>query len=128
MTSPACALTSTSRWRRSAGWPDIIGRGAEDLERFEEAYLGEWDSLAAYADQLFADLGYDELLTGCIPAGMQPYVQFDAEGFGRDLTLAAVSVTPRRLAAACGSSTIGCKGCCGINTDLMRMRICQRTM
>lgn len=70
-----------------AAWADIAGRDEETLQRFEEAYLGHWDSLAAYADELFEDLGYAELLEQAMPAGMQPYVRFDAEAFGRDLHL-----------------------------------------
>ncbi len=70
-----------------AAWADIAGRDEETLQRFEEAYLGHWDSLAAYADELFEDLGYAELLDKAMPAGMQPYVRFDAEAFGRDLHL-----------------------------------------
>jgi antirestriction protein len=70
-----------------AAWADIAGRDEETLERFEEAYLGQWDSLAAYAEELFEDLGYADLLDQAMPAGMQPYVRFDAEAFGRDLYL-----------------------------------------
>ena len=70
-----------------SAWADIAGRDEETLARFEEAYLGHWDSLAAYADDLFEDLGYAELLDKAMPAGMQPYVRFDAEAFGRDLDL-----------------------------------------
>ncbi len=70
-----------------AAWTDIAGRDAETLEAFEASYLGEWDSLAAYAEHLFAELGYQEQLDRAVPPGMQPYVRFDSEAFGRDLHL-----------------------------------------
>lgn len=70
-----------------AAWADIAGREPETLGRFEEGFLGHWESLADYADQLFDDLGYAELLAKVIPDGLQAYVRFDAEAFGRDLHL-----------------------------------------
>ena len=70
-----------------AGWAEIIGRESDDLMRFQAAYLGRWDSLSQYAEHLFEELGYADLLARTMPAHMQPYVRFDAESFGRDLTL-----------------------------------------
>ncbi len=70
-----------------AAWAEIAGREPDDLGRFGAAYLGRWDSLLQYAEQLFEDLGYAELLAQALPREMQPYVRFDAEGFGRDLVL-----------------------------------------
>jgi len=70
-----------------AAWADIAGRDAETLARFEEGYLGRWDSLTAYAEQLFDDMGYEQELAKVIPDGLRAYVRFDAEGFGRDLHL-----------------------------------------
>ncbi len=70
-----------------AAWSDIAGRDAETLEAFEASYLGEWGSLAAYAEHLFEELGYQEQLDQAVPPCMQPYVRFDSEAFGRDLQL-----------------------------------------
>jgi antirestriction protein len=59
--------------------------GEQDLERFEEAYLGHWDSVTAYAEELLSDLGLVQDIERVVPEGLRPYVTIDAEGFGRDL-------------------------------------------
>lgn len=66
----------------------ILGsRSAEDLERFDEAYLGHFESTQEYAENLVDDLGYDDLIERAIPESLHPYVHFDTEGFARDLEL-----------------------------------------
>lgn len=58
---------------------------AEELDDFEDAYLGHWDSVDAYAEQLIDDLGYDELLDRAVPESLRPYVQIDTEQLARDM-------------------------------------------
>lgn len=70
-----------------AAWADVAGRDAETLARFEEGYLGRWDSLADYAEHQFEELGYAQVLDQVVPDGLRAYVRFDAEAFGRDLHL-----------------------------------------
>lgn len=53
----------------------------EYLERFEDAYRGEWRDLAEYAAELADDMG---IFQGA-PDLLRTY--FDAEAFGRDLRL-----------------------------------------
>lgn len=57
-----------------------------ELDRFEEAYRGEWPSVTAYADELLTDLGATETLER-VPDWLQPYMTLDIEGFARDLCL-----------------------------------------
>jgi hypothetical protein len=40
-----------------AVWADLVGDDPEALRRFDEAFLGSWDSAADFADQLIAELG-----------------------------------------------------------------------
>jgi antirestriction protein len=54
---------------------------------FEDAYLGCFESLEAYAEQLLDDLGYDTALESAVPEFLQPYVKIDVEGFARDLEM-----------------------------------------
>lgn len=71
-----------------AHWVALEGTTTSDLlARFEDAYLGHWESIEAFAENLFDDFGYQETLDQLIPEHLQPYVRFDAEAFGRDLTL-----------------------------------------
>lgn len=67
-----------------AGW-----LGVEDatLDRFEQHYRGTWESLPAYVEELFADLGVEDYLQG-VPEWIRPYVRVDIETFARDLELA----------------------------------------
>lgn len=57
------------------------------LARFEDAYLGHWESIEAFAESLFDAFGYQEILDQAIPEHLQAYVRFDAEAFARDLNL-----------------------------------------
>lgn len=56
-------------------------------ERFEDAYLGHFDSVVEYIEQFVDDMAYDQLLDEVVPAAIRPYVQIDVAGFARDLQL-----------------------------------------
>lgn len=56
------------------------------IEDFEASYVGEYQSLTDYAEDVLDDLGLSQLLD-VIPEGLRPYVRIDAEAFGRDLEL-----------------------------------------
>ena len=69
-----------------AHWAAISGTSDRDeLARFDDVYLGHWESVAAYAEELLEDLGIDDLLERAIPEHLQAYVHVDVEGFARDL-------------------------------------------
>lgn len=72
-----------------AHWAALVGTTERDaLDRFEDAYLGHYESIEAYAEALFDDLGYQDLVERAIPEHLQPYLRLDVEGFARDLELA----------------------------------------
>lgn len=69
-----------------AHWAAICGTGDRDeLARFDDVYLGHWNSVEAYAEELLNDLGIEELLEREVPEHLQPYVTVDVDGFARDL-------------------------------------------
>jgi len=71
-----------------AHWAALIGTNdREGLARFEDAYLGHWDSREAYAEELIGDLGYGRQFDEAVPEFLRPYVTFDVEGMARDLEL-----------------------------------------
>jgi antirestriction protein len=77
-----------------AHWAAIVGTAdAESLARFEDTYLGAYESLASYAEEFLDDLGYLDAVEAAVPEGMQPYVSVDIAGFARDLELAGDIVT-----------------------------------
>ena len=67
-------------------WAALVGTDPAQLELFEDAYRGHWESVTEYADQLLDDLGATEVLEA-IPDWLQPYMQLDVDQFARDLEL-----------------------------------------
>lgn len=70
-----------------AAWADQCEQDVARLGQFEEAYLGEWDSLERYAEELLDDLGVSEIIEQAIPTSLQPYVRVDYQAFAHDLQL-----------------------------------------
>lgn len=69
-----------------AHWAAICGTSDPDeLARFDDVYLGHWNSVEAYAEELLDDLGIEELLEREVPEHLQAYVTVDVDGFARDL-------------------------------------------
>ena len=67
-------------------WAAILNDiGPDDLATFEDAYLGHWPTVEAYAEELVEGIGLfneDDL-----PDSVSGYLHFDYEGFARDLEL-----------------------------------------
>ena len=67
-----------------AHWVEHVGtEDVEALERFDEHYLGSWDSLADYAEQLLEDMGID--IDAMVPDWLSPYVTVDYERLASDM-------------------------------------------
>jgi antirestriction protein len=69
-----------------AAWADVM-ENEELLDGFQEAYLGEFDSLEAYAEQLIDDLGYTQLLDDTLPEHVRRYVEINTAGLAQDMWL-----------------------------------------
>jgi antirestriction protein len=71
-----------------AAWANVVEEPAR-LPDFDEAYLGHYDSLQAYVEQLINDLSYDQLLDRAVPPSLRPYVTINlaatAQDVGRDV-------------------------------------------
>jgi antirestriction protein len=67
-----------------AAWADVVEE-PELLADFDEAYIGHYDSLHAYVEQLINDLGYDQLLDRAVPPSLRPYVKIDVAATAQDL-------------------------------------------
>ena len=72
-----------------ASWVQLVGREPEERQRFEECYLGNHPSLAAYAEELLDSLGviadFDRWANDHLGEHLAPYVKWDFEALGRDL-------------------------------------------
>lgn len=62
----------------------LVGTEEAELERFEDVYLGEFDSMEAFAEGLVDDLGWEEELDR-VAGSFRAYVSIDYEMLGRDL-------------------------------------------
>jgi antirestriction protein len=70
-----------------AAFASLVGtREIDGLERFEDRYQGEWDSIEAYAEDLLDQLGAHRMIDET-PEWLQSYLALDAGAFGRDLEL-----------------------------------------
>lgn len=67
-----------------AALASLVGTETSELERFEDYFLGEFDSMSEFARNLADDLGWeDELDRAC--ESFRGYVDIDYEMLGRDL-------------------------------------------
>jgi antirestriction protein len=58
----------------------------DELEAaFAEQYLGEYDSVEDYGEQILEDMGVDLDSVAGIPEGLRPYVRVDVEAWTRDM-------------------------------------------
>lgn len=57
-----------------------------ELDRFGEAFLGQWESEGAFAESVLDDHGIEAMLDAAVPAGLRPYVTVDVASFARDLS------------------------------------------
>lgn len=74
--------------RSFAHWASIVGTSDPDeLDRFEDAFLGHFDSVEQYAEDLLDGIGIEAMLESAVPSSLQPYVKLDFELFARDLEL-----------------------------------------
>jgi hypothetical protein len=55
------------------------------LTSFNAAYLGHYDDLHTYIEELINDLGYDRILDEALPASIRPYVKIDIAATANDL-------------------------------------------
>jgi antirestriction protein len=69
-----------------AAYADVM-EDEELLVGFEDDYLGHYDDLHVYVEQLINDLGYDRILDENLPASIRPYVKIDITATARDLEL-----------------------------------------
>jgi antirestriction protein len=81
-----CAVASgiTEHGPAFAAWADLVDDETQ-LDRFEDAYLGEHDSIEAYAAEQLDDLGYNDILDSALPEHIRRYIEFNVAGLAHDL-------------------------------------------
>jgi antirestriction protein len=69
-----------------AAYADVM-QDEDALIGFEDNYLGRYESLEAYAEELIEDAGYERLLDEHVPEGIRAYVRIDIEALAHDMFL-----------------------------------------
>ena len=71
-----------------SAWADVFdGEDASfDTDAFHEAYLGHYDSVTDYVEQMADDLGYEQKLDK-LPEYLRGYTRIDYAAIGRDMEL-----------------------------------------
>jgi len=81
------ALGIAEHGQAFAAWAAQCAGDAERLDQFDEAFLGHYDSVPAWAEQIIDDLGYQTAVDAAVPESFRPYVRIDFEQFARDAEL-----------------------------------------
>jgi len=70
-----------------AHWAAHVGLDDSDgLDRFENHYLGQWESMEQFAEELLDDFGIEAAL-GAIATPFRWYIKVDTKAFARDLAM-----------------------------------------
>src|SRR5579859_3240619 len=67
-----------------AAWAGVV----EDetlLDGFASDYLGHYDSVEDYAEQVFGGVAFEQLLERHVPEHLRPYIHLDTQALARDL-------------------------------------------
>ncbi|MDB9846211.1 antirestriction protein ArdA [Acidimicrobiales bacterium] len=66
-------------------WIHEVGSDAEDaVETFDDHYVGRWDSVGEYAEQLVEDMGHDPIREEA--EWMRPFIRIDYQTMGAAIT------------------------------------------
>jgi antirestriction protein len=70
-----------------AAWAVDCDHDRERLEKFDDAYLGNYDRAAEYAEQLADDIGLQRIIDEHIPDSLAAYITINIDALARDLEL-----------------------------------------
>jgi len=77
-----------------AHWAALVDtREPEALACFETVYLGHFDSLTEYGEQVLDDFGLRQEFEKSVPELLSGYVHIDVTAFARDLELSGIITT-----------------------------------
>ena len=70
-----------------SAWADVNNNEPERLELFEDAYLGHYDSLDAYGEALWEEMGWQSLIDAVLPPEVARHTLIGAHSLANDLWL-----------------------------------------
>lgn len=74
-------------WARRCREETASEEFTSELARFEEAFMGVWQTEEAFAQDMADDFGLEELLDKALPSSLRGYVSVDYGTLGRDMLL-----------------------------------------
>ena len=85
--SKIAALASgiTEHGMAFTAWVAHSGSDSEQLERFDDHYLGEWASIEEFAESMIDDYGIMDDIEKMVPEHIRPYLEIDIEALAQDL-------------------------------------------
>jgi len=70
-----------------AAYANFLGSDDELLGQFEDCFIGQWESAAAYVEEFLEDTGIERMLDEAVPESLRDYVRVDTEAVARDMEL-----------------------------------------
>lgn len=72
-------------------WAEYVGIGTDEVENFDFAYCGSWESLPQWLEESAVDYEAQAALDQ-LPEWLRPYVSIDYDALGRDIAMDAYVV------------------------------------
>lgn len=72
--------------RAFVAYLEAHGASQEAIERFSDYYLGTFASVSAWAEQVVDDFGWQDALARTVPPEILPFLRFDFDRLGREMT------------------------------------------
>jgi antirestriction protein len=70
-----------------AAYADVVDADRDAMGGFEDDYLGHYDSVEAYVEELVDDVGYERMLDEAVPESFRPYVRIDVDQLAHDMEI-----------------------------------------
>jgi len=80
-----------------AAWAARVGTDSDRLDDFEDAYLGEWESGKAFAEEMLDNMAAFKDLTSELPDHLAPYVEINYDSYFNDLVFGGEIITMEKL-------------------------------
>jgi antirestriction protein len=70
-----------------AAYAEVMDADRDAMEGFEDNYLGQYESVETYVEQLIDDLGYEQMLDEAVSESLRAYVRIDVEQLAHDMEI-----------------------------------------
>lgn len=107
-----------------SAWAEVNEGDSDRWPLFTEAYLGEYDSLTAYGEHLWEEMGWQQVVDEVLPPEVARYTTVDAEHLAQDLWLEGSIQLVQKPGVGAGYSGATCEdisaGKAGLCCEIVR--------